>query len=87
MATPLPPNAKGSADSGVEFNEAGDRGLRIATLARPRALNALNLDMVRALTPVIQRWNTDPATSLIVIDGAGDKVRVLLSSLPTILPA
>ena len=75
-----------SVDSGVEFNEAGDSGLRVATLARPRALNALNLDMVRALTPVIQQWNTDPTTSVIVIDGAGDKVRVLLTCLSRFTP-
>lgn len=60
------------AKDGVEFREA-DGGLRQITLARPKALNALNLDMVRAITPKVVAWNTDPSTSVILMDGAGDK--------------
>jgi enoyl-CoA hydratase len=41
------------------------------TLNRPKALNALNLDMVRALTQALLAWEKDPAVSAVAIRGAG----------------
>ena len=43
------------------------------TLARPKALNALNLEMVQAIRAALQDWADDPAVSLVILDGAGDR--------------
>ena len=42
-------------------------------LNRPKALNALDLDMIRALTRVLTEWHDDPHVHVIVIEGAGDR--------------
>jgi enoyl-CoA hydratase len=39
-------------------------------LNRPKAINALDLDMVRAITAALQDWQHDPAVKLILIDHA-----------------
>jgi enoyl-CoA hydratase len=39
-------------------------------LNRPKALHALDLDMVRAITAALQDWQQDPAVKLILIDHA-----------------
>lgn len=43
------------------------------TLNRPRALNALDLDMIRAVTGALQGWRDEPAVHAVVIEGAGDR--------------
>ena len=43
------------------------------TLNRPKALNALTLDMVRRITPVLTAWAGDPRIEHVVLDGAGDR--------------
>ena len=43
------------------------------TLNRPKALNALTLDMVREITPALRAWAADPRVALVVLDGAGDR--------------
>ena len=43
------------------------------TLNRPKALNALNLNMVRMIRPVLKRWDQDPDINVIVIKGTGEK--------------
>ena len=43
------------------------------TLERPKALNAVTYDMVRAIDAAIDAWRDDPAVQLIVIDALGDK--------------
>ena len=42
-------------------------------LNRPKALNALDLEMIRALTRVLTDWHDDPHIHVIVIEGAGDR--------------
>ncbi len=42
-------------------------------LNRPRALNALNLDMVRAMTKVLNEWRDDPHVHAVVISGTGER--------------
>jgi enoyl-CoA hydratase len=42
-------------------------------LNRPKALNALDLDMIRTLTRVLTEWHDDPHVHVIVIEGAGDR--------------
>ncbi|KAL9967456.1 hypothetical protein ACROYT_G025678 [Oculina patagonica] len=45
----------------------------VITLNRPKALNALNLNMIRQIYPVLQKWDVDPAVSLVMIKGTGDR--------------
>ncbi len=43
------------------------------TLNRPKALNALNLDMIRAMDPKLKEYAADPAIKAVVLQGAGDR--------------
>jgi enoyl-CoA hydratase len=42
-------------------------------LNRPRALNALNLSMIRACAAILDAWRDDPHVHAVVIEGAGDR--------------
>jgi enoyl-CoA hydratase len=42
-------------------------------LNRPKALNALDLTMIRAITRALTEWHDDPHVHLVVIEGAGDR--------------
>lgn len=43
------------------------------TLNRPKALNSLSLDMIRAMTDALLSWRDDADVSAVVIHGAGEK--------------
>ena len=43
------------------------------TLNRPKALNALNLEMIRSLATTLAAWRDDPAVHAVVITGAGER--------------
>ena len=43
------------------------------TLNRPKALNALTLDMVRRIAPALADWARDPQIGVVILDGAGDR--------------
>ena len=43
------------------------------TLNRPKALNALTLDMINAITVALEIWRDDPAVHLIVIESSSDR--------------
>ncbi len=63
-------------DKTVIFNELHSvNGKRIghARLNKPKALNALDLDMVRLLTPQLHQWQRDDDVVAVVLDGEGDK--------------
>src|ERR1700716_1698519 len=45
----------------------------LITLNRPKALNALTLNMVREMAGALDRWEPDPAVTLVIITGAGGK--------------
>ena len=49
------------------------KSLRRLTLNRPKALNALTLDMAVNMTAVLRSWATDPDVGAILIDGAGER--------------
>ncbi|MEZ5854287.1 MAG: enoyl-CoA hydratase/isomerase family protein [Hyphomicrobiaceae bacterium] len=66
MTTPKP-----SAESEVLLRVEGRAG-RI-TLNRPKALNALTLDMTRQIWTSLLAWREDPAVQLVILDGAGDR--------------
>jgi len=60
----------------VIFEEINsNNGMRIghATLNKASALNALNIDMIRLLTPKLKQWQQDPTIAMVVLDGVGDK--------------
>jgi enoyl-CoA hydratase len=47
--------------------------LRQITLNRPKALNALTLDMAHAITALLRAWAADPEVGAVLLDGAGDR--------------
>src|SRR5699024_11271592 len=55
----------------VLVSKAGHAG--IITLNRPSALNALDLEMIRALSQTLKDWESDDDIALVVIRGAGDR--------------
>lgn len=46
-------------------------GAGLLTLNRPKALNALSLDMIRALTAALLAWRDDPQVQLVALRGMG----------------
>jgi enoyl-CoA hydratase len=52
---------------------ARHRSLALITLNRPKALNALTLEMMTALDPRLDAWEADPAVEAVVIRGAGER--------------
>jgi enoyl-CoA hydratase len=50
-----------------------ERALRRLTLNRPKALNALTLDMALPITALLRGWAVDPAVGTVLIDGAGER--------------
>ena len=45
----------------------------LVTLNRPAALNALTLDMVRELDPLLRSWAEDDGVDRVIVDSAGDR--------------
>lgn len=60
-----------SADDEVLFAQDGALG-RI-TLNRPKALNALTLNMVRLMDARLRAWAREPSVKAILIEGAGER--------------
>lgn len=50
-----------------------ERGVGRIVLNRPRALNALDLGMIRALAEILARFAADPGVRLVTIAGAGGR--------------
>lgn len=48
-------------------------GIGRITLNRPRAINALDHDMVKLIAPVVAGWSDDDAVRVVVLDGAGER--------------
>jgi enoyl-CoA hydratase len=42
-------------------------------LDRPRAINALSLDMIEGITAALEGWRDDPAVGAVLVEGAGEK--------------
>ena len=55
----------------ILFERRGAAG--IVTLNRPKALNAVTLDMVHALRAQLDEWANDPAVTRVVIAAAGER--------------
>jgi enoyl-CoA hydratase len=58
----------GGADD-IRFERRGRAG--VVTLTRPKALNALNLGMVRALSAALSAWERDDGVDVVVVTGEG----------------
>ncbi|KAJ9599364.1 hypothetical protein L9F63_010126 [Diploptera punctata] len=56
-------------ENDVLFNSVNNKGIII--LNRPKALNALNLSMVRKIYPTLKKWEQEK--SMVIIKGAGEK--------------
>lgn len=48
-------------------------GVGLIELNRPRAINSLNLEMVAAMTAVLQDWSQDQSVQAVELSGAGDR--------------
>lgn len=57
--------------SDVSIRREGRAGR--VTLTRPNALNALNLDMARAIEDALDAWRDDDAVALVLFDAEGDR--------------
>ena len=55
------------------LSTACGRRFGVATLNAPSTLNALSLDMVQVLTPMLRDWAQDPGVVGVLLQGAGDK--------------
>jgi enoyl-CoA hydratase/carnithine racemase len=55
----------------VLFEKKG--GVGWITLNRPKALNALNYDMIGAMDHTLHLWETDPEVKIVLLKGAGEK--------------
>ena len=60
-----------TAEPEILFDRQGVAGL--VTLNRPQALNAVNLDMVRALAAKLAEWQDDPAVTRVVVTARGGR--------------
>ncbi|MFG1426666.1 enoyl-CoA hydratase/isomerase family protein [Roseixanthobacter glucoisosaccharinicivorans] len=60
-----------STEPDVLLERRGEAG--VITLNRPKALNALNHAMVRAIHPQMKAWAQDPNVTRVVIKAAGEK--------------
>lgn len=64
-------NTANDEQSSVLTEVRGSTG--IITLNRPKALNALNHDMVHAMTDILTQWRDDEAISQVILRGAGER--------------
>ena len=63
--------APAMTEGDIVFQRIGRIGL--ITLNRPKALNALTLDMIKALDAKLAAWEGDDAVQAVVIEGAGER--------------
>ncbi|GAB2903334.1 enoyl-CoA hydratase/isomerase family protein [Neomicrococcus lactis] len=55
------------------INTAIVEGIGVLTLNRPEKLNALNLEMIKAIAEVLDEWANHPEVKLLLLQGAGDR--------------
>jgi enoyl-CoA hydratase len=59
--------------NGGDLLVSNQKSVRRITLNRPRAMNALTLEMVVKLYALLRSWATDPKVKVVLIDGAGER--------------
>jgi enoyl-CoA hydratase len=62
-----------SATSDPRIRAHREGGLGTITLNRPEAINALDVEMIRAIREVLDAWLTDPDVQVVLFDGAGER--------------
>ena len=65
-------SAKMSTASEMEVVTEVKNNVGLITLNRPKALNALTLNMIRKMSPVLSKWG-EGEVGMVVIKGAGGK--------------
>jgi enoyl-CoA hydratase/carnithine racemase len=60
-------------ESPVLFERLADSAVAVATLNRPKQLNALTLEMCQLLLAQLQTWAVDDSVRCVVLRGAGEK--------------
>ncbi len=60
-------------DAGATVLIRTEGSLGRLTLNRPKAINALDLDMIRQLSAALDAWRDDADIDIVLIDGAGDR--------------
>ncbi|XP_066542789.1 3-hydroxyisobutyryl-CoA hydrolase, mitochondrial [Hoplias malabaricus] len=60
-----------TASTEVLLEKVGNAG--VITLNRPKALNALTLNMIRQIYPQLKKWEKDSETDIVIIKGVGGK--------------
>lgn len=60
-----------SSTADIQFEQRG--GLGLITLNRPKALNALTLEMIGEMHPRLDAWAADPAVKAVAVQGAGER--------------
>jgi enoyl-CoA hydratase len=63
----------GGADDDVPVLVSGEGALGRIRLNRPRALNSLTLDMVRAIAGALDAFESDDRVAAVLLDGVGDR--------------
>jgi enoyl-CoA hydratase/carnithine racemase len=61
------------SESPVLFERLADAAVAVATLNRPKQLNALTLEMCQLLLMQLQTWGADDSVRCVVLQGAGQK--------------
>ncbi len=67
-----PPTADETAPEPTVLARAAS-GVGHLTLNRPRAINALDLEMIRQVADALDTWERDADVQLVLLDGAGDR--------------
>ncbi len=60
-----------SSEDEVLFDR--DRNAGVVTLNKPKALNSLNLNMVRLMYSKLKEWRADDGVGLVILKGSGGK--------------
>jgi enoyl-CoA hydratase len=72
----VPASLPDNSDEGVQHGDLIVRArgaLRRITLNRPKALNALTLDMAATMLGLLRGWAAEPAVGVVLLDGAGER--------------
>ena len=70
-------NLSDNLEGGVQHGDLVVRAygaLRRITLNRPKALNALTLDMCVTMMALLRGFADDPAVGAVLLDGAGERI-------------
>src|ERR1700737_2495713 len=60
-------------DDGADLIVRREGAAGVIRLNRPKALNALTLEMIRGIVAALDRFEADPAVAVVVLEGAGER--------------